>query len=403
MHKKAFTLTELLVVVVILGVLASIVLPKFGNVLETRRTTEAENIMKTVREEQEARCTLGKNYLGPDKSDLITTLPKGEGQNYSYTLQEVGIKADSLTKNYTLWIPSYADGRICCSGEYCSQLNKDYPACEELQSQDDFIITNQDCETKAHDPQAPTPPQPCVAPEPKPAEEEDCECGKRMRMVVCDNNAWVIGAWDKSDAECKEPSSYEKTRCNPSYCTLEKRKVLCSQEDGDDRRDESWELVDRNQPGESKPREYMFECTTPSDRQDPKSPAGYAYESMIDYSCNTTYNKKGEAIACSWSSGRSGRGWVNSEEACAASCYCLNCPGYAQVNGGCACTGNPTCENYYTTGCTTLECEQSLLVRLLDPQQPHDSTGEIRRGTSYKIGEYHNLVTEEDRQKWAIK
>ena len=62
--KKAFTLTELLVVVLIIGILSSIVLPKFTKTLETRKVTEAEDIMAAVRNEQEARCTLGKDYTG---------------------------------------------------------------------------------------------------------------------------------------------------------------------------------------------------------------------------------------------------------------------------------------------------------------------------------------------------
>ena len=38
--KKAFTLTELLVVVIVIGVLSAVVLPKFSKVIETRKTTE---------------------------------------------------------------------------------------------------------------------------------------------------------------------------------------------------------------------------------------------------------------------------------------------------------------------------------------------------------------------------
>ena len=40
--KKAFTLTELLVVVIVIGVLSAVVLPKFSKVIETRKTTETE-------------------------------------------------------------------------------------------------------------------------------------------------------------------------------------------------------------------------------------------------------------------------------------------------------------------------------------------------------------------------
>jgi|GEM_PF-2341854 type IV pilus assembly protein PilE len=129
MKKKAFTLTELLVVVVIIGVLAAVVLPKFTQVLETRRTTEAEEIMRAVRSEQEARCTLDKNYVGEvDKAELAS-FPANEGNNYHYTLTATGIAAASRNKNYTLRIQSYRDGEICCDGDDCAHLGKTYPVC----------------------------------------------------------------------------------------------------------------------------------------------------------------------------------------------------------------------------------------------------------------------------------
>ena len=60
--KEAFTLTELLVVVIVIGVLAAIVLPKFSKVMETRKTTEAEELMSAFRTDQERRCALNKPY-----------------------------------------------------------------------------------------------------------------------------------------------------------------------------------------------------------------------------------------------------------------------------------------------------------------------------------------------------
>ena len=59
--KKAFTLTELLMVVLVLGILAAVATPKMKQVLETRKTTEAEEMLSAVRTEQEMRCSLGKN------------------------------------------------------------------------------------------------------------------------------------------------------------------------------------------------------------------------------------------------------------------------------------------------------------------------------------------------------
>ncbi len=147
MKKKAFTLTELLVAVVIIGVLSAIVLPKFTKVLETRKTGEAEEMMAAVRTEQEARCMLDKPYLTEDNKSKLAVLPKNTGTNFSYTLLSNastgnGIAATSISGNYELRIPSYADGRICCTGTGCDKLDKDYPKCSDLTN----LARNEDCE-----------------------------------------------------------------------------------------------------------------------------------------------------------------------------------------------------------------------------------------------------------------
>ncbi len=115
MKKKAFTLTELLVAVVIIGVLSAIVLPKFTKVLETRKTGEAEEMMAAVRSEQEARCMLDKPYVTQEQQSqrhLLASMPKNTGTNFSYTLTNTGIEAQRTEGDYTLSIPSYTDGRI---------------------------------------------------------------------------------------------------------------------------------------------------------------------------------------------------------------------------------------------------------------------------------------------------
>ena len=52
-NKRAFTLTELLIVVIVIGVLSAVTLPKFNRVIENRKVTEAEEMMSAVRTEQE--------------------------------------------------------------------------------------------------------------------------------------------------------------------------------------------------------------------------------------------------------------------------------------------------------------------------------------------------------------
>ena len=115
-NKKAFTLLEILIVVVIIGVLATVVVPQYSKILQTRKAAEAEGMLTAVRNEQEARCTLSRNYQGNLKD--IGAFQQGKNFEYSQKVgvekKVVGIIAQAKGGEYTLEIPSYADGRICC-------------------------------------------------------------------------------------------------------------------------------------------------------------------------------------------------------------------------------------------------------------------------------------------------
>ena len=198
MHKKnkAFTLTELLVVVIVLGVLAAVAVPKFTRVLETRKTTEAEDIFAAVRTEQENRCVFGKKYL-TDKKQLTMLAGADNSANYTYSLTNQGITAAS-SKGYQLKMLSYKDGQICCEGEYCGSLNKSYPSCSALS------VASDECAGEV------TEDHKMCSPSSKPTSSESCNgCGTRTRSVTCDTGtgSWVTGLW----GECSKTAE----ECNP--------------------------------------------------------------------------------------------------------------------------------------------------------------------------------------------
>lgn len=200
--KKAFTLTELLVVVIVIGILAAIVLPKFSKVMETRKTTEAEELMAAVRTEQERRCALDKPYATEftQMRDLVASsqATKYTTKNYVYELGNTGMQALSTGKyGYTLQMPSYRDGRLCCkSAQQCANLNKDYPTCEQLQARADY----QDGTECAGD--GAQKPSECV--DGATRGSQICNgCGTQTTQL-CVNGAWTnqLGACSKTASEC---------------------------------------------------------------------------------------------------------------------------------------------------------------------------------------------------------
>ena len=283
--KKAFTLTELLVVVVVIGVLAAVALPKFSKVMETRKTTEAEQIMAAVRTEQEYRCAMDKPYTA-DFSSLSQSISASEStsatstKDFDYELQSTGMLARRKGENYALEMPSYADGRLCCNGSACANLNKDYMSCTDLMNTADYQPAVQctpadvspssqnlvepphvPCEGKVqpadltvycheedpnkcgigkityvciNDNYEQQVVVPCTTAPTDQTPEIDCPsgCGKKTRAYSCVNNAWTLGEYTTPYPEDCAKTPEEEEPCSKSSADNKTRSVTCNEETG---------------------------------------------------------------------------------------------------------------------------------------------------------------------------
>jgi len=108
-NSKGFTLIELMIVVVIIGILAAIAIPKFSQVSKSAKEAEAGPVLKQI-------CTLRSSYYerydaAPASITNLTSVgwdAASAGKYYSgYTLSAAGVatatsKATSVAANKTL-------------------------------------------------------------------------------------------------------------------------------------------------------------------------------------------------------------------------------------------------------------------------------------------------------------
>lgn len=220
--KKAFTLTELLVVVIVIGILSAAVLPKFNKVIETRKTTEAEELMASIRTEQEKRCALDKPYLTA-MSEMTDIVKNNYTKNFTITLAARGIDAASQGKyNYTLKMPSYADGRICCEGTGCNKLNKNYPTCDELRGKDDYHESPAECAGVSSEEE---PSGPCDI------DPYSCECNPNQEKCCAEDEVWQDGKCSPKPKECTGPKPATSQECNK--CGTQTQTVTCDTTTGE--------------------------------------------------------------------------------------------------------------------------------------------------------------------------
>ena len=130
-----FTLMEVLVVVIIVGILAAVALPQYERAIEKSRVAEAMVIGKSIVEAQNRSLVAFPNDPVDEKGALDIKLTGGDWNgnvfttdNFSYTLTDTGvtIKRQGSRHDYTLMMGNHkainAGTPNTCSGDFCSVM-----------------------------------------------------------------------------------------------------------------------------------------------------------------------------------------------------------------------------------------------------------------------------------------
>jgi len=121
-NNPAFTLVEITVVVLIFGILASIALPQFSNIVENQRASAAKTILSNLHMSQR-RYFIDHNNYATNIDDLDipgATAPQGF---INLTVNNTAVNVANLKRDdgtYTLSID--AAGVLHCNGGGCNKI-----------------------------------------------------------------------------------------------------------------------------------------------------------------------------------------------------------------------------------------------------------------------------------------
>ena len=95
-NKKAFTLVELLVVILIIGILAAIAVPQYQLAIEKSRASEAFTLLKSIAQAYEVYYLSHPSDTTPTLADLDIDIPGKKSKSGSYSVIN--------TQHYTIYL-----------------------------------------------------------------------------------------------------------------------------------------------------------------------------------------------------------------------------------------------------------------------------------------------------------
>ena len=114
MNRHAFTLMELMVTTIVVGVLASVAVPSYSRHMERVRVTEGVHALTVLREDQLAYNTEHGSFA-TSLTQLDIDIPASGNWNVPVVFNNPGHLAEitNRTDGYTLW-SEQVDGNINC-------------------------------------------------------------------------------------------------------------------------------------------------------------------------------------------------------------------------------------------------------------------------------------------------